>query len=126
MSMTVKPTAGSPGFSPPPTALTMSRNRKGRFSGTPGVRRELRRFLRRDQGPVRRPPEGQGRVGHTWDDTVKDPDGGSRRFDYALTGRVARRVGRGTLRIALTGTDAAGAKTLSCDSGGVSWKATTG
>ena len=67
-----------------------------------------------------------GRFGDTWDDTVKDPDGGSRRFDYALTGRVARRVVRGTLRIAITGTDAAGAKTLSCDTGGVSWKATTG
>jgi hypothetical protein len=67
-----------------------------------------------------------GRFGDAWDDTVKDADGGTRRFDYALTGKVARRAARGTLHIAITGTDAAGAKTVSCDSGGVTWKATTG
>jgi hypothetical protein len=220
MSMTVEPSAGSPGFSPSPTALTMSRNRKGRFSGTQefGVNfgdfsaaikvrfvgrlrakaasgtlsadavitenasgntattcrtGRLRWNATRAPGRVyggktsqdypivakldaRRkqvtdvilgwetstcepdmgfgypehlsnfPLASTGRFGDTWDDTVKDPDGGSRRFDYALTGRVARRIVRGTLRIAITGTDAAGAKTLSCDTGGVSWKATTG
>ena len=220
MSMTVTPTAASPGFSAPPTALTMSRNRKGRFSGTqrfglnfgdfsaavtvqfagrlrvkaasgtlsadavvtenasgntattcrtgrlrwnasraPGriyggktsqdypfvakldaKRKQVTDVILGWETRSCEPEMGfsypehlsnfrlasTGRFGDTWDDTVKDSDGGSRRFDYSLTGRVARRAVRGTLRIAITGTDAAGAKTMSCDSGSVTWKATTG
>jgi hypothetical protein len=67
-----------------------------------------------------------GRFGDTWDDTVRDGDGGTRKFGYALTGHVARRSASGTLRVGMTRTDAGGATTRSCDSGGISWKATTG
>jgi hypothetical protein len=67
-----------------------------------------------------------GRFGDTWDDTVKDPDGGMTHYGYKLAGRLARSSARGTLQVAVTAADAAGATTMSCDSGGVSWKATTG
>ena len=67
-----------------------------------------------------------GRFGDTWDDTVHDSDGGTRKFAYTLDGRLARRSARGTLRITMTATDAAGATTRSCDSGGIAWKAKTG
>jgi hypothetical protein len=33
---------------------------------------------------------------------------------------------RGTLRVTVTGTDAAGATDLTCDSGAVDWRASTG
>jgi hypothetical protein len=220
MAMTVTPTADSPGFSPPSTALIISRNRKGRFSGTqrfglnlgdfsaavtvgfagrlsakaasgtlsadaviienatgntattchtgrerwkasraPGriyggttsqdypfvakldaKRKQVTDVLLGWETRACEPPmnfsypehlsnfrvASTGRFGDTWDDTVKDPDGGTRRFDLSLTGKVARRAVRGTLHVTITGTDAAGAKTMSCDTGGVTWKATTG
>lgn len=67
-----------------------------------------------------------GRFGDSWDDTQSLSDGSTVKITYAVAGRLARRAARGTLRIGFTVTDAAGAPTRSCDSGGVSWKATTG
>jgi hypothetical protein len=68
-----------------------------------------------------------GRFADSWDDTEQGADGNAARITYAVAGRVARRgAARGTLRIGVTWTDAAGATTRSCDSGAVSWKATTG
>ena len=67
-----------------------------------------------------------GRFGDTWDQTVKMDDGGSRKFDYTLTGRLSRRSGAGTFRAAVAGTDAGGATRETCDTGAVTWKAATG
>lgn len=67
-----------------------------------------------------------GRFGDTWDNTEKTSDGGSVKLTYAVAGRVARRAARGTVRISFTVLDAAGAMTETCDSSGVTWKATTG
>jgi hypothetical protein len=71
-------------------------------------------------------PVAAGRFGDKWDDTEKSSDGGSVKVDYDVAGRVARRAVRGTLRVGVTWMDPAGAPTSSCDSGGVTWKATTG
>jgi hypothetical protein len=67
-----------------------------------------------------------GRFGDTWESTVKLDDGGTRKFGYSVAGRLGRRSARGTLRVAVTEADAAGAPAASCDTGGVTWKATTG
>jgi hypothetical protein len=67
-----------------------------------------------------------GRFGSTWNTSERASDGGSARTDYALTGRVAARRATGTLRIGVTWLDAAGSTTDACDSGGMTWKATTG
>src|SRR3954454_3063055 len=67
-----------------------------------------------------------GRFADTWDDTVKLADGGARRFDYSLKGRLSRRSGAGTFRVAVTEKDPGGATTATCDTGAVTWKAATG
>ncbi len=72
------------------------------------------------------PAASTGRFGDTWNDTVKLSDGGTRTFDYSLAGSLGRRSARGTLRVAVKDVDAAGTMTTSCDTGGVTWKATTG
>lgn len=72
------------------------------------------------------PAASTGRFGDTWDDTFKTPDGGSRHFGYSITGKLARRAGRGTFHVAITETDPAGATRATCDTGGITWKATTG
>jgi hypothetical protein len=72
------------------------------------------------------PAASTGRFGDKWDETVNLSEGGKRRFDYSVTGKLGRRSARGTLHVAVTDADAAGATTTSCDTGGVTWKATTG
>src|SRR4051812_18892497 len=67
-----------------------------------------------------------GRFSDTWEDNVRMTDGGSRKFAYSLTGRLSRRSGAGTFRVAVTGTDSGGATTLTCDTGSIRWKAATG
>src|SRR4051794_6453062 len=67
-----------------------------------------------------------GRFNDTWDQTVKMDDGGSRKFDYTLTGRLSRRSGAGKFRASVAGTDAGGASRESCDTGAVAWKVATG
>lgn len=67
-----------------------------------------------------------GSFGDTFDQSYDRPDGGKRSYAYEVAGKVGRRSAAGTLHVAVTGTDAAGATTLSCDSGGVTWKAATG
>jgi hypothetical protein len=51
---------------------------------------------------------------------------GSRQFAYNLSGRVAKTKVTGNLRVTFNDTDPAGAQTLACDSGGITFKATTG
>jgi hypothetical protein len=52
--------------------------------------------------------------------------GGKMQFAYSLAGKVTRKSVKGTLHVGVTGTDAAGATTNTCDSGNVTWKSTTG
>jgi hypothetical protein len=67
-----------------------------------------------------------GRFADSWDDTQTLDDGVTVKVTYAVAGSIARRAARGTLRIGFALQDAAGTPMRSCDSGGVTWKATTG
>jgi hypothetical protein len=67
-----------------------------------------------------------GRFGDALESSYDDADGGKLRYTMELAGKVTRRSAHGTLQATITGTDAAGATTLSCDSGGVTWKTATG
>jgi len=53
-------------------------------------------------------------------------DGGKRAFAYRVSGRVTKTGARGTFHATMTDSDAAGAQTLTCDSGNIAWKARTG
>jgi hypothetical protein len=67
-----------------------------------------------------------GGFGNTWDETY-DGDAGSKvKYAYALAGKVTRRAASGALHVGVTGTDATGATTLSCDTGDLTWKTVTG
>jgi hypothetical protein len=65
------------------------------------------------------------KFGGTFDEFVPMDDGTNLTFGYKLAGSLARRSVRGSLKVSVTGTDAAGATTLTC-SGDVTWKAATG
>ena len=67
-----------------------------------------------------------GHFASTDDESYRMDDGGALAYHYELAGSVARRSVSGSLHVTVTGTDAAGATTLTCDSGQVSWKAATG
>jgi hypothetical protein len=62
----------------------------------------------------------------SWDESYPRDGGGTMKYAYALTGKVKRTSASGTPHVGVTGTDAAGATTLTCDSGSVTWKAVTG
>jgi hypothetical protein len=70
--------------------------------------------------PIRR-----GRFGDAWDDSFGPAED---RFSvhYDLAGTVTRRSSSGTLSVRFTETDAAGTVKLTCDSGVVRWRTTTG
>lgn len=65
------------------------------------------------------------KFGGTFQESVPMDDGSSFSFGYELAGSLARRSVRGSLKVSVTGADAAGTTTVTC-SGDVSWKATTG
>jgi hypothetical protein len=65
------------------------------------------------------------RFGGTFDESMPMDDGSSYRFGYDLAGSLKRRSVRGSLKVSVTGTDAAGATIVTC-SGDVTWKAATG
>lgn len=65
------------------------------------------------------------KFGGAFDESVPMDDGTNLTFGYELAGSLARRSVRGSLKVSVTGTDAAGATTLTC-SGDVTWKASTG
>jgi hypothetical protein len=67
-----------------------------------------------------------GSFGDSFDQTFDGPAGAKRTFAYSVDGKVRRRSATGTLHVGVTELDAAGATTLSCDTGNVTWKATTG
>jgi hypothetical protein len=66
------------------------------------------------------------RFGGSFDETYPTDGGGKVVYAYDLAGTVSRKSIRGTLQVTVTGTDAAGATAMSCDSGSVSWSASTG
>jgi hypothetical protein len=66
------------------------------------------------------------RFSGTFDDSVATDDGGQIAFAYDVAGKVSRRSITGTLRVNVTGTDAAAATNLTCDTGVVDWRASTG
>jgi hypothetical protein len=53
-------------------------------------------------------------------------DGSKRTFAYDVAGKLDRSAASGSLQVKVTQTDLAGAQTMSCDSGAVSWRALTG
>lgn len=65
------------------------------------------------------------RFGGTFDDSMPMDDGSSFRFGYEIAGSLKRRSVSGSLKMSVTGTDAAGATIVTC-SGDVTWKAATG
>jgi hypothetical protein len=67
-----------------------------------------------------------GRFGDSWGDDYPMDGGGKRHFAYQLAGRVTSKAVKGTLRVTMADADPAGAQTLSCDSGGITFKAATG
>jgi hypothetical protein len=67
-----------------------------------------------------------GAFAAAWSDASPMNGGGKEGVSYQLAGRVKRTAAKGTLHVAFTDTDAAGAQTLACDSGGIAWKAATG
>ena len=52
--------------------------------------------------------------------------GRKRHYDYSIAGHVTKTAAKGTLQVKVSETDADGAATDSCDTGGVTWKAATG
>jgi hypothetical protein len=66
-----------------------------------------------------------GRYGDAWDDSFGTADD---KFSvhYDINGTVRRRSTAGALSVQFTETDAAGTVKLTCDSGTVRWRATTG
>ena len=66
------------------------------------------------------------RFGDTFESAYPTDDGGSVAFAYEVAGTVAKRSIRGSIRVRLTGTDAAGAGVLTCDTGAIAWRASSG
>ncbi len=71
------------------------------------------------------PVKSTGRFGNPFTSDIP-LDTGMVHFDYALAGRISRTSAKGTLQVKISETDASGAATDNCDSGGVTWKAATG
>jgi hypothetical protein len=67
-----------------------------------------------------------GRFGDIFDASYPLDGGGQLAYAYDVAGSVSRRTVRGTLRVTLTRTDATGATDLTCDTGAVDWRASTG
>jgi hypothetical protein len=67
-----------------------------------------------------------GAFGGSFTDDASFNDGTKRHFAFTLAGRVLKTKVTGSLRVTFNDTDATGAQTLACDSGGITFKATTG
>jgi hypothetical protein len=66
------------------------------------------------------------RFSETFEDAFTTDEGGRLVYGYDLGGTVSRRSIKGTLHVTVAGTDAAGATDLTCDSGAIDWRASTG
>lgn len=64
-----------------------------------------------------------GQFGHSWGEAYNRDGGGTMHFAYALAGRVGSRSAHGSLRVTITGVDAAGATDVTCDTGRLTWTA---
>jgi hypothetical protein len=71
-------------------------------------------------------PLRHARFGDAWDQTFGLDGGGKSTVSYEVAGKVARRAANGTLQVQVKETDAAGAVTMTCDSGDLRWRAATG
>jgi hypothetical protein len=71
-------------------------------------------------------PVQRRRFGDTFSHEEKLDDGSRQSFAYDIAGRLSKRTASGSLHVAFNQLDPAGAQTLSCDTGAVSWRAATG
>jgi hypothetical protein len=71
------------------------------------------------------PVKSNGRFGNPFSDDFTRPDGSKGHYEFSVAGQLRKAKAKGTLQVKVTNTDAAGAATV-CDSGHVTWKATTG
>jgi hypothetical protein len=67
-----------------------------------------------------------GGFGNPFSDDAPIDAGGKRHWDYSVSGRVGKAKATGTLAVKVSDNDAAGTSVDVCDTGRVSWKATTG
>jgi hypothetical protein len=67
-----------------------------------------------------------GGFGNPFSDDAPIDAGGKRHWDYSISGRVSKTKAKGTLAVKVSDNDAAGASLDVCDTGRVSWKASTG
>lgn len=72
------------------------------------------------------PLKSTGRFGDAFTLDYPMDGGGKRQFDYKVAGRVTRTAVKGSLHVTFNDADPAGAQTLACDSGGITFKAVTG
>jgi hypothetical protein len=72
------------------------------------------------------PLKSTGAFGDTFGADYTLNGGGKRHFDYQVAGKVTSKAVKGTLHVGITDADPAGAQALSCDSGGITFKAQTG
>jgi hypothetical protein len=72
------------------------------------------------------PVKSTGRFGGPFTSDSPMDVGGSRHVDYSVLGRIIKTTAKGTLQVKVAETDAGGAVTDTCDTGGVTWKAATG
>ena len=73
------------------------------------------------------PVKGSGAFGDSISDDYQLSDGaGKRNFTYQVAGRVGKPSIKGSLQVKITDSDPAGAQVDGCDSGTVTWKASTG
>ncbi len=59
-----------------------------------------------------------GAFGNPFADDAPIDAGGKRHWDYSITGRVSKTKAKGTMQVKVADTDAAGAATDACDTGG--------
>jgi hypothetical protein len=71
-------------------------------------------------------PISGGRFGNPFEAESPIEGGGMSLWQYRITGRVTPTRASGALQAKVSDTDAAGAATDSCDSGGLTWKAASG
>ena len=67
-----------------------------------------------------------GRFGAPFSRQWATDAGGTMRHDVTLAGRMTKKAAKGTLQVKVSETDANGAATDNCDTGGITWKAATG
>jgi len=70
-------------------------------------------------------PLKSGRFGDSFSEPYKLDDGSTRTFAYDIAGRVSRSEAHGSFHVTVKEVDPAGAESMSCDTGAISWRALT-